>query len=170
MKSSCSKDLTSASGNCIHQFCLGNEFTAPTHVRVFAAARVLKIDTNLTWMADTPTIFVIYQHYLESLRTLSFLATGVWPSGTRSPTKEDVHRIFVGHTQYSKWQKIFFRLQSYPELKAWINQDEDAPPTEEIWGTNIKPKYSLDDIKDWMDNKDKKGKAVERRAKKAGKS
>jgi hypothetical protein len=73
-----------------------------------------------------------------------------------TPIFVDLVNIFISKTQYySMWKPTFKRLQDYPEMIAWLDDDSDCESDSELWGeTKCKDSYSIPDLKKWLGKKD----------------
>jgi hypothetical protein len=51
------------------------------------------------------------------------------------PIYVDLVNIFIAKSQfYSGWKANFMNAQSYPKMKAWLNNDSDCDSDSELWG------------------------------------
>jgi len=88
------------------------------------------------------------------------------------PVFADLANIFIAKSQfYASWKPSFKKVQSYPKMVAWLNDEEDCDSDSELWGeTKDADDYSLGDLKDWLGKKDvAKGKRPAAKGSSAGK-
>lgn len=71
-----------------------------------------------------------------------------------TPTIVSFISIFIGKSQYyNKWRPLYVRaVKSHPTLVAWLNEDDDCLPDEELWG-EVKETYVLADMQAWLDKR-----------------
>jgi hypothetical protein len=72
------------------------------------------------------------------------------------PNFVDLVQIFIAKSQfYSGWKPNFQNAQSYPDMKAWLNDDSDCDSDSELWGTSKNADdYSFVDLASWLTKKD----------------
>jgi hypothetical protein len=72
------------------------------------------------------------------------------------PIYVDLVNIFITKSQfYSGWKANFMNAQSYPEMKAWLNNDSDCDSDSELWGeTKNVDDYSFVDLASWLKKRD----------------
>ncbi|KAF8344786.1 hypothetical protein F5887DRAFT_885727 [Amanita rubescens] len=91
----------------------------------------------------------------------------------RRPTETEIVHLFIGKTMWHKdFTKIFPQVSKYPEMKKWLNDDEDAMSTIDIWGRE-KASFNFQDFRRWIVEEDnrinKKGKGKAQTTYKKGK-
>ena len=101
-----------------------------------------------------------WKAYHETTATIAELvADGMWP---RKPIGEDVIEIFVAKsTWYKQYVPAFKPLSNYPAMRNWLDETEDAPSGEDLFGVD-KPLYTITDLLDYYARmKAKRGKKKE---------
>ncbi len=101
-----------------------------------------------------------YKAYLDATKKLDEL----WDAGQlrnlfdRKPVQTDLKNLFKGKTQWHEtYHKTFPRLDEYPEMVAWLENQEDKQPAIDLWGVK-KSNYTFADLKSWLANS---GKGIE---------
>jgi hypothetical protein len=72
------------------------------------------------------------------------------------PIYIDLVNIFISKTQfYSTWQTPFTRVQKFPQMMEWLENEEHCPLDSDIWAEEKHPDdYSLADLTSWMNRKE----------------
>jgi hypothetical protein len=116
-----------------------------------------------------------YNKYKACIQAISMAESmansGEWP--IRRPSETEIVELFIGKSMwYSHFKKTFSRVPKYPQMLKWLNEDDDALPTIDLWGEE-KGSFSFTDLKKWMDREDirisQKGKVKEKTGHKKGK-
>jgi hypothetical protein len=96
-----------------------------------------------------------YQACLQAVSMADSMSNAdEWESGIRKPSETEIVELFVGKTMWhSHYKRIFSRVPNYPQLQKWLKEDDDAPPTIDLWGQE-KSHFTFKDLKDWMDAED----------------
>ncbi|KAK2459267.1 hypothetical protein APHAL10511_008716 [Amanita phalloides] len=96
-----------------------------------------------------------YQTCIQALSTAeSMTSAGEW--AIRRPSDTEIVELFIGKTMWhSHLKKIFPKVPKYPEMQKWLNEEEDALPTIDIWGEE-KNSFSFKDLVVWMEEEDNK--------------
>jgi hypothetical protein len=72
------------------------------------------------------------------------------------PIFVDLVNVFKAKSQYySLWKPEFSRVQRYPQMKSWLDDDSDCESDSEIWANTKNPDdYTFADLKEWLNRKD----------------
>lgn len=72
------------------------------------------------------------------------------------PIFVDLINIFIAKSQfYSGWKVAFNRVQEYPQMKAWLNNESDCESDSGLWGeTKNTDDYTFVDLMSWLKQKD----------------
>ena len=105
-------------------------------------------------------LHLYYNKYQACLKALSVSesmdAAGAWE--IKKPSDTETVELFIGKTMWhDHLKKQFSRVPKYPEMLQWLNDEEDVLPDIELWGEE-KTSYNFKDLKNWLDDKDKRGK------------
>jgi hypothetical protein len=66
--------------------------------------------------------------------------------------------IFIAKTQfYQVWKPTFLRAEEYPDMRYWLNEEEDCLDTEELWSMRGSRVLGFPDLRKWLDKKDREG-------------
>jgi hypothetical protein len=118
--------------------------------------RILQVPTELANHTDKglADAWMKYKAYLDATKKLDDL----WGAGKlvnvfdRKPTQTDLKNLFKGKTQWhDTFQKTFPKLGDYPEMIAWLEDDEDKQQDVDLWGIK-KVNYTFADLKEWLEN------------------
>lgn len=95
-----------------------------------------------------------YKAYLDAAKKLDEL----WEAGQlrnvfdKKPVQTDLRSLFKGKTQWHEtYQRTFPRLHDYPQMIAWLENQEDRPHDIDLWGVR-KANYTFTDLKVWLEN------------------
>jgi hypothetical protein len=59
-----------------------------------------------------------------------------WPADIKKPTLTDVIELFVSRSYWHSYMtKGFHDINHYPIIKEWLENKEDGPSDEDVWGT-----------------------------------
>ncbi|EDR02990.1 uncharacterized protein LACBIDRAFT_307791 [Laccaria bicolor S238N-H82] len=79
------------------------------------------------------------------------------------PNIVDFIHIFIAKTQfYQVWKPTFLRAEEYPDMRDWLNEEEDCLATEDLWDLRSSRVLSFPDLKKWLDKKDREGELKKR--------
>jgi hypothetical protein len=56
---------------------------------------------------------------------------------------DDVIELFMSKSAYYVLNKVFTKLDRFPEMEDWLRNDEDAPSKVSVWGSQKKPSFNL---------------------------
>ena len=72
------------------------------------------------------------------------------------PTFVDLVNVFKAKSQYySIWKPAFTRVQQYPQMKSWLDENSDCESDSEIWAESKDPDdYTFGDLTKWLNQKD----------------
>lgn len=74
------------------------------------------------------------------------------------PNIVDFIHIFIAKTQfYQVWKPTFLRAEEYPDMRDWLNEEEDCLATEDLWELRGSRVLGFPDLKKWLDKKDREG-------------
>jgi hypothetical protein len=95
-----------------------------------------------------------YKVYIEAVKKMDEL----WDAGMlknvfdKKPVQSDIKNLFKGKTQWHEtYQKTFPKLVDYPEMVAWLENQDDKQTDVDLWGIR-KASYTFGDLKEWLAN------------------
>jgi len=66
--------------------------------------------------------------------------------------------IFIAKTQfYQVWKPTFLQAEEYPDMRDWLNEEEDFLAAEDLWDMRGSQVLGFPDLKKWLDKKDCEG-------------
>jgi len=119
-------------------------------------AMVLKVPSELVNHQDKglKDAWAKYKAYLNAVTKLDDL----WNAGQlrnvfdKKPILTDIKNLFKGKTQWHiTYHKVFPKLNNYPEMVSWLEDQEDKQSDLDLWGIQ-KPSYSFSDLQTWLAN------------------
>lgn len=136
---------------------------------------ILEIDLSVfTNKASTPNLFELWKRYnvIHDARSKLSESSLVWGEVTR-PATTGLTEFFISKSQWHKWASIFEKVAKFEDMVNWLNEDQDAMETSELWDLDVEKKdvqYTLGDLKTWADGQaqesekqaSKKGKKAEK--------
>src|ERR1700678_56119 len=99
-----------------------------------------------------------YKAYLEACRAYERkVADGSWTGGKL--TGADLIQLFVSKFfWHSHYKPLFSKVSNHPDMVKWLEGEKDRPSDEVLWGYK-KGSYQFKDLKLYLDQNGKKGKA-----------
>lgn len=131
----------------------------------------LGIDRDLASL-DKPGLQSAYQKFTAIIKATpkvtSLSKDAEWKSqfddgAVWVPNIVDFIHIFIAKTQfYQVWKPTFLRAEEYPDMRDWLNEEEDCLSTEDLWELRGSRVPSFPDLKNWLDKKDREGELKKR--------
>ena len=80
------------------------------------------------------------------------ISDGTWP--LEPVTTDDLIEIFVSKSVYhASYQKYFSKAQKYPQIIAWLLNDQDSPTSHDVFGLQ-KSVYTFKDLRALLESLD----------------
>jgi hypothetical protein len=79
--------------------------------------------------------------------------------GKKKPVFKEILEVFIPHTTwYEKYNKNFAKVVAYEDMMKWLQRDEDAPSTKELWGFDKEDnKIGFPDLQKWLKRQEEAG-------------
>ena len=107
-----------------------------------------------------------YKAFNAAVQTMDQLSSqGKWPLGKKAGHTELVE-IFVSKSYWhSHIAKPFSIIARYPQMVAWLEDEDDGPSDFEVWHAQ-KSEYGFKELKEWLGNEGTLDKAAKGRLEK----
>ena len=121
----------------------------------------IKIDRELCYDTN-PMLQVIYKRYTVANQVISQVADMIndrsWPKELgKPPNQTEIVCLFVAKTTWNKtYAKLLPCAEGYQDMRSWL-EDPDTCSDQELWG-ETKSRYTISDLSDWLNSKDKASK------------
>jgi hypothetical protein len=111
---------------------------------------VLNIPELLTRYVKNPGLRANYAKYKACLAAQDTLAKkrkdGSWPEGIKRPTATEIVEIFMSKSYWHKYiTPAFHDISHYPLIQEWLEDLENGPSDEEVWG-GVQTSYGFNDL------------------------
>src|ERR1700683_3709853 len=84
----------------------------------------------------------------------------------KKPTVTDIAKIYMSRSGYFNHPHKFFpKVQLLPGMEKWLDNKDDAPTKEEVWGDKQPSYQNLSDMLDLRESPDKKKKETKHKRK-----
>lgn len=132
----------------------------------------IRIDCHLCYDTN-PMLQVIYKCYTVAnqviLQVADIINDRSWAKELgKPPNQTEIVRLFVAKTTWHQtYAKLLPHAEGYEDMCSWL-EDSDTCSDQELWG-ETKSRYTISDLSDWVNSKDKaskkwKGKEKEKEA------
>src|ERR1700690_2458922 len=117
---------------------------------------LLQISPALTSRPKVVDLRLAHSKYTAHLRAQSemhrMISDGTWP--LEPVTMQDLIEIFVSKSVYhASYQKYFSKAQKYPQIIAWLLNDQDSPTSHDVFGLQ-KSVYTFKDLRALLESLD----------------
>jgi hypothetical protein len=126
----------------------------------------LDIPSDLTDRSDT-SLHMGYKKYKAITAAIHASSMISWE--VKKPTDTEIVEIFVAKSSFHKNLKHFKHVSKYPDMQSWLENDDDAPSSANVWGVH-QESYTYADFEEWVLNggtldvgEKKKGKGKEKK-------
>ena len=115
---------------------------------------ILEMDKGLVGKkGSTSSLEVIWKRYIAITKAISDAGDTDWASGVKKPSSSEIISVYRGKSTYYEQSKVLQKVNSYPEMKEWLERTEsDVTETTDFWGF-YKAVYVVKDLEKWIANK-----------------
>jgi len=131
---------------------------------------ILKIDSELSDRSKKGLRWC-YKKYKAFNGAVQFMdqlsREGKWPLAAKKPSHTELVEIFMSKSYWhSHVVKPFALIARYPQMVAWLEDDEDGPSDFNVWHLQ-KSEYAFKELKEWLKNDGTLDKAAKGRLEKS---
>jgi len=127
-----------------------------------------EISADLMKREKVADLCVAYAKFLDIQRVIAGVtAMEVARTWTyKKPTVTDIAKIYMSRSGYfNRPHKFFPKVQLLPGMEKWLDNKDDAPTKEEVWGDKQPSYQNLSDMLDLLESPDKKKKETKHKRK-----
>ncbi|KAM6491162.1 hypothetical protein JOM56_013401 [Amanita muscaria] len=123
----------------------------------------LNIPEQLTNYVKNPGLRLNYAKYKACLTAQDTLARkmkdGSWPEGAKKPTATEIVELFMSKSYWHKYiTAAFHDISHYPLIKDWLEDLENVPLDEDVWG-GVQTSYGFTDLMKEKERRQQQNKA-----------
>ena len=126
----------------------------PLSTREGLIVDALGIDKSLLCLTSAEDLRNLFARWLAATEAVANIKNITWNTTSR-PTQAEVTNLFISKSRWhNPWERVFKPIATrYPQMRTWLERgDSDDTPTDaEVWGSP-RSRYTMEDLRAWVDN------------------